>query len=541
MSAPERRAGPPRRVSWPALVLCLVAASPAWAHPLGNFSVNRYSALWLTPETLEVRYVLDLAEIPTFQEIQQWGISADPTDARVTAWAVDRVAALAQELRLEIDGRPRALRAEPAEVVFPPGAGGLPTLRLAARLRADLGAVAGPRTLRYRDGNAAVRAGWKEVVAAAGPGVAVLESSVPAADRSRALQDYPADLLMSPPQDVEAVVVFQRLEAAAPPAGESAGAVAAAPRARAPVVRAAAAAGAPVGRPSARGESAAREASPPPPAATPRSAFTELMSAGSAGPGVMLLALLVALGLGALHALEPGHGKTVVAAYLVGGRGTSGHAVLLGLIVTASHTAGVYLLGGVTLYASRFMVPERLYPWLGVASGVVIAALGATLFVRRCAAGGHHHRHHHHGHDHGHDHHHGPGPGAQVPEAGSFRDRGQDGEGDVTVRQLLALGVGGGIVPCPAALVVLLSAVSLGRIGFGLALIAAFSAGLAAVLVGVGLLVLHARRLMARVTGQGVIVTRWLPLTASAVITGLGLVLAVQALQAAGVLVIRLS
>ena len=107
------------------------------------------------------------------------------------------------------------------------------------------------------------------------------------------------------------------------------------------------------------------------------------MATQQLGIGIILIAFAAAVGLGAFHALEPGHGKTLVAAYLVGSRGTMKHAFLLGLIVTAAHTAGVYLLGGVTLYASRYIVPDRLYPWLGVVSGIMIAGLGLILLVRR--------------------------------------------------------------------------------------------------------------------------------------------------------------
>src|SRR5207249_10468404 len=171
----------------------------------------------------------------------------------------------------------------------------------------------------------------------------------------------------------------------------------------------------------------------PEPQATPRSASTELLTPRPPGCGRLLLALVVAAVLGAVHALEPGHGKTVVAAYLVGSRGRAWHALVLGLVVTASHTAGVYLLGAVTLYASRYIVPERLYPWLGVASGLTVAGLGIVLFLRRYrgasrrhshdhAHDDHHHHAHHHAH--GHQHHH---PGA-----------------DVSLKELVALGVTGG-------------------------------------------------------------------------------------------------
>jgi len=287
----------------------------------------------------------------------------------------------------------------------------------------------------------------------------------------------------------------------------------------------------------------------------------------------LFTAALVAASLGALHALEPGHGKTIVAAYLVGSGGTAAHACLLGLIVTASHTAGVYLLGAVTLYAWRYVVPEQLYPWLGAVSGLTIAGLGAFLFLRRYAgetngdphAHGHSHFHSHahtHGHDAGHtqDHHHDPqhecaDSGAGEPHARvhgghshghepDHHHRGHlhqpDPGGRVSWRQLFALGVTGGMVPCPAALVVLLSAVALHRIAFGLFLIAAFSVGLAAVLISIGLLMVYAGQFVSRLHGDGPLMTRWLPLASAAVITALGLAIAVRALVTAGILQVRL-
>jgi nickel/cobalt transporter (NicO) family protein len=255
--------------------------------------------------------------------------------------------------------------------------------------------------------------------------------------------------------------------------------------------------------------------------ATPRSAFTDLVAMQQLGMGMVLIALAVAAGLGAFHALEPGHGKTVVAAYLVGSRATAWHALLLGLIVAGSHTAGVYLLGAVTPYASHHVVPQRLYPWLGAISGLAIAALGFSLFLRRYAGEAHHHPHPH-PHAHGRAHH---------PH---------ETTGTVSLGQLVALGVTGGIVPCPAALVVLLGAISLRRVGFGLPLIVAFSVGLAAVLIGVGLLMVYARRFMSQFQREGSLVTRWLPLISAAVITLFGMALAVQALVTAGILQIRL-
>jgi ABC-type nickel/cobalt efflux system permease component RcnA len=271
---------------------------------------------------------------------------------------------------------------------------------------------------------------------------------------------------------------------------------------------------------------------------------------------MVCLALAVAAGLGAFHALEPGHGKTVVAAYLVGTRGTARDALYLGLIVTATHTAGVYLLGAVTLYASYYVVPERLYPWLGGVSGLIIAGLGGCLFLRRYAgeapARSHEHTHAHahpHGHTHahvyGHTHAHHDASRHELvhhhhPHThGAPQEHHHEPDQTVSFHQLLALGVTGGIVPCPAALVVLLSAFALRRVGFGLLLIVAFSVGLAAVLIAIGLAMVYARHLFSRWQGEGPLITRWLPLTSAATITVFGAAIAVQALVAAGILQIR--
>ncbi|MGE0260925.1 MAG: nickel/cobalt transporter [Alphaproteobacteria bacterium] len=496
----------------------------AVAHPLGNFSVNQYSALRLSGDAVEVRYVVDMAEIPAFQELQEAGIMAAPEDPGVKAYLARKIDSLRDRLILEVNGARVPLAIESREILFPPGAGGLRTLKLGARLKASLAAPADGAGYRlvYRDGNFPGRAGWKEVIAGAAGGARLLGSSVPETDRSGALGDYPTDLLNSPPQVLEARLEF------APPAAARA--------APAPVRRAvppeetrrAAETVRPetIDSPAPRSADAAA-ANPPELRAnrrqTPRSAFTEAIAAPQPGFGLVLAALALAVGLGALHALEPGHGKTLVAAYLVGSRGTFKHALLLGLTVTAAHTAGVYLVGGVTLYASRYVMPERLYPWLGIASGILIAAMGIGLGIRRWRGGetdrsgghGHGHRHDHrhaHGHEHGHDHHH----SAAAP------------------RELLLLGISGGIVPCPAALVVLLSAIALGRTGFGLALIVAFSAGLAAVLIVIGMLMVSARHWIARFRADGGVLGRWLPLASSAFIFCFGLVLTFQAAAGAG-------
>jgi ABC-type nickel/cobalt efflux system permease component RcnA len=495
------------RLCWTVLVVVGILTTPhlGSAHPLGNFSVSHYTAIRVESDAVVLRYIIDMAEIPTFQEIQSTGVVPQDGHPSLPAFLAQRVDSLRSGLALELNGQRLPLSVDGNEVVFPPGAGGLPTLKLAMRLRAALGstAVATAHELRYRDANFPGRAGWKEIIATAGQETVLVSSTVPERDRSRELADYPTDLLNSPPQDIEARVIFTRQA--------SGSAMATGDGARGSVE--------PVQREAGR-------------RGTPRSTFTELVAAPQLGFGIVLVAMAVAVGLGAFHALEPGHGKTVVAAYLVGSRGTVWHALLLGLIVTVTHTAGVYALGAVTLFASHYIVPERLYPWLGVTSGLIIAGLGLSLLVRRYAGGHHPHPHVHvHGHDHGHNH-----TVGHPHTHGHHTPHHQHPAVVVSRRELLALGVTGGIVPCPAALVVLLSALSLHRVGFGLLLIVAFSIGLAAVLIVIGILMVYAHRLMERFQGDGVLITRWLPLTSAAAMTGFGVAITVQALVSANIL-----
>jgi len=533
---------------------------------MGNFSISHYSGIAVHKNHVEIRYIIDMAEIPTFQEMQQNSLVANSEDRSTHGYLAKQAETLKSGLVLTLGGRPVALRTESADILFPPGAGGLPTLKMAFVYRADFGSVwtavnnEDRYALYYRDDNFLNRVGWKEVIATAGPGVRILTSSVPEKDRSAQLSNYPTDLLNSPPLNVEASMRFitdqgvlartTSLSAAARAQGSGT-----TPRGSTPPQRSTLASesepNAAVSIPESTNSlttPASKSLVQPNKQATPQSRFTQLMTVNQFGIWFLVAAAAIAAGLGALHALEPGHGKTIVAAYLVGSKGTAYHAFLLGLIVTVSHTTGVYALGALTLYASRYIVPEQLYPWLGAISGMLIAALGSYLFLQRYAghAIGHSHgaggRHHHHGsasshmhsdeyvhthdgHEHSHthgDHHH------------------HEISGEISYRQLLALGITGGIVPCPAALVVLLSAVALNRVGFGLFLIVAFSFGLAAVLIAVGLLMVYARQFMTKLGTEGSLITRWLPLTSAAVITFLGLAIAVRSLVTGGILQIRM-
>jgi nickel/cobalt exporter len=245
-----------------------------------------------------------------------------------------------------------------------------------------------------------------------------------------------------------------------------------------------------------------------------RSRLEALLSSPTLSPMVLATALFVAFFLGAAHALTPGHGKAIVAAYLVGSRGRVLDAVYLGSIVTATHTASVFALGLAALYASQHIPMDRIYPWLAVVSGLLVTSIGGWLLWKR-ARSTHSHVHDHdhphtHLHEHGHDHahtHKGAGKGS-----------------------LFSLGISGGLVPCPEALVVLMVSISLGRLLLGLAVLVAFSIGLAAVLITIGTAMVLAAPAMRSLAGDKPWM-RSLPVASAAVVTVLGIVIMVQAVR----------
>jgi ABC-type nickel/cobalt efflux system permease component RcnA len=476
-------------------LVCLLFSAKSFAHPMGNFSVNHYAKISLDRDGVKITYILDLAEIPTFQELQEANVTADVADPAVKRFVVARGLQLGRGLSLLVDGKRANLHLLSSQVLFPPGAGGLPTMKMGFVYQAAAGRSA--TDLQYADNNYPGHAGWKEIIVAA-PAAHLVHSSVPQRDRSAGLSNYPTDLLNSPPQDLSASIEFRYPPLPKPvqPHQAEAAPVAVSP---APL------------RLQANQQ------------ATPRSKFTELITHQNMSLWFLLTAAFIALGLGALHALEPGHGKTIVAAYLVGSRGTARHAFLLGLIVTVSHTAGVFALGAITIYASHYIVPEQLYPWLGVFSGLTIAGLGGYMFLRRWS-----------GLDPSHSHLNGETHGHWFSRRESSAPPVEPGK-KVSLSQLFVLGITGGIIPCPAALVVLLSALALHRIGLGFFLIFAFSIGLAAVLIAFGMLMVYARRFMAALRVDGPLTTRWLPVASAAFMTVLGAAIAIRAFATTGI------
>jgi ABC-type nickel/cobalt efflux system permease component RcnA len=388
---------------------------------------------------------------------------------------------VARRLALTVDGRRVALRPAGAALLgHPAGQGGLRTTRLELPLVARVHAA---RTVEVHDGTFPGRIGWKAIQARPGRGTAV-RSSAPATDPTGGLRRYPADLLSSPSDVRDA-----RLGV-----GPGGGTLAAAD-----------------GRRSAGGPDERHAAG-----------FAGLLDGGG---GVLVLLLLAAFGWGALHALSPGHGKTMVAAYLVGTRGSTRDAVLLGATVTVTHTAGVVALGVVALGLSAWILPEQLYPWLNLVSGLLVVAVGAAVLRGRMRGRAHEHGHNGHGHEHGHR---ADGHGHEHGHHGHADGHHHHHHQPVTRRSLLALGASAGLIPCPSALVVLLGAVAQHRIGLGLVLIAAFSAGLAATLTGLGIAVVHAGRLLGRAHVPARMAAL-VPALSAALIVVVGLVLTAQA------------
>jgi ABC-type nickel/cobalt efflux system permease component RcnA len=536
-----------RRAGFVFLFLLMLSSATSFAHPMGNFSVNHYSKIKVGQQSIEIWYLIDMAEIPTFQEIRQSDLTPKADDSG-TSHYLDRQEQLLKEgLSLESDGQAVSLDTISREVIFTDGAGGLPTMKMGFVFRGKLNVTTGAHKLSYFDNNFPGRTGWKEIVVL-GDGVAILNSSAPSAERSQELSNYSSDALNSPPQQLSALVGF-RTPLSEPEKTASAGVIGTSSKRTIPQ-RTNTAHQAPPRQEQRRSSDASSWSdlgnaqpsssivSPTVPQLslathaqqnTPRSRFTELISTqGKLSLWVLFSAALIAAGLGALHALEPGHGKTIVAAYLVGSRGTARHAVLLGIVVTAAHTAGVYLLGALTLYASRYIVPEQLYPWLGAISGLSVAGLGIFIFLRHWTGETAEHSH---------------APGEKhshwflsifkqaTPKqatATGLANRvvipadSKPVERALSLRELCMLGITGGIVPCPAALVVLVSGFSLHRLGFGLFLITAFSFGLAAVLVIVGLTMVYAKRMMSSRLQAGNTALRYLPFLSSAFMVVLG-------------------
>jgi ABC-type nickel/cobalt efflux system permease component RcnA len=450
----------------------LMSSAPASAHPLGNFTVNVYTGVTVVPGEFRVLRVLDMAEIPTYQEMPSIDTNGDGTAsaAERSAWAAREASGFGAAVSIDVNGSQVTLSVVSSSMRFRPGQAGLPILRLVATYRASAPST-GRVTLTehtYSD-----RIGWREMTAVGANGEAVGSSSIPTRSLSDTLLAYPKALLSSPLRVTHASFSFH------------------------PGVQ--------------QGETATTGA-PPSDGQRPGvigGSFANLVDRSGSLP-VVALCLLLAMGFGALHAVAPGHGKTIMAAYLVGAGGRVRQALAGGVAISLMHTASVLAIGGVVLWAQRFIPPEQIYPWLGLASGVVVVGLGAVLLVVRTRGRRHNQGHDHDVHGHSHDH-------STVDPSRSLLSR----------KGLAALAVSGGLLPSPTALVVLLASVAIHRVAFGLALIVAFSVGLAGALTTVGVVAIRARDLFARrLTGR---LANALPVGSAAVIFAAGAVLLARA------------
>ena len=483
----------------------------AEAHPLGNFTINQYSGLQISREVIGVDYVLDMAEIPAFQAITRMDANHNrrPDPEEFIGYPEAKCKEVTSNLSLKIDQQLLPLSVKRSAVEFPPGVGGLATLRLTCSLEGKPSAVGTHQRIEFENKLYPERLGWQEITVAAKD--VSLQGNFNTESITKRLTDYPTDLLSSPLNQRQLSLEVNSPQFLSPPIKKSS--------------------------PKSLGiwGTALLDRG--------NNAFTSLVTQEHFTLSTILIALITAFIWGGFHALSPGHGKTIVGSYLIGSRSTIKHALFLGLTVTITNTAGIFALGLLMLSTSRFVLTEQIFPWLSLLSGLLVMGIGLNLLIRRIkdshvfqnwismkgsvkrdldyfpfpilssdqsnqpivdsfnlrdhhSHDGHdHHEHSHpsHGHhsfEHGHSHRHHSHlpPGAE--------------DTPVTWSSLLALGISGGLLPCPSALVVLLSAVALGRTGFGLLLVSAFSLGLAGVLTGIGLLLIYAKKRFERMPLQ---------------------------------------
>jgi ABC-type nickel/cobalt efflux system permease component RcnA len=467
---------------------------------MGNLSINHYARIEPGARGVAVTYVLDLAELPTFELTQIWGTPQGTPKDVLDRKAAEQEREWVANLTFLQNGRRLKPTLGSTDLAIIDGAGNLPVFRITATLDVP----AGSGRLEYEDRNYPTRAGWREIVIRSGNGAEIQKASNRDIDLSQALTAYPQDPAKAPPQDtrawvewrVEPISISQKeITKPALPAG-------AAPKATTDV------------RPAERQSLGSIKRN---------DAISQILRKKEISWRLMATLIALAFWFGALHALEPGHGKTMVAAYLVGERGTPKHAAFLGGMVTFTHTISVFILGLATMFLSRYIMPEKISKVLGIVSGLTIVWIGAMLLQRRVRtlrkkshADSHSHHHHHdHGHAHEHTHTH----------DGHTHTHSHVPPGDIGLGSLITLGASGGLVPCPSALILLLSAVSIGRPGLGMVLLIAFSLGLAIVLMATGMAVLYAKNLLPQPKRTDNLVFRYMPVLSAVAILAIGVIM----------------
>jgi len=513
----------------------LLVPTVAVAHPLGNFTINGYAEVRVEPDRVLLDVVIDQAEIPSFLARQDFDVDGDGSisDEETEAGRIASCRLIARSVELTADGATLELVTLEAGLSFPPGVGGLSTMRQTCAFEARLASqiTDGPTRITYDDGSSSERLGWREIVArGSGVTLTAVEGELRESSVSQRLLSYPDDLIATPLVDerlvVDATLGGPTLAAFDVPDADP--------------------------LPGAIAEASPSASATPAPSATPVASIPAAVVPGGVSeaelpsifreadltPLVIVLSLLAAAGLGAGHALTPGHGKTLMAAYLVGTRGTALHALGLGLSVSVSHTVGILVLAGVVVGLAGAVAPDAVVRWAPVVAAVSIVLIGSWMLLnelrRRRAAGqahaghaaDHDHDDHPHAPDHdrddAHSHAHGGVAHSHAPAPGS----------SITWRSLFLLGLAGGLIPSTSALLILLGSIAAGRPVFGFILVVAFGLGMAAVMGGIGFALVAARDRLERVElGAGLARLReTVPLVASVVVLSFGLYLTAQAL-----------
>jgi nickel/cobalt exporter len=539
-----------------AVAAVLVVPALASAHPLGNFTINHYAGIRVEPDRILLDVVIDQAEIPTFQARLGFDTDGDGevSDDEANVGRETACTALRPDLSLTVDGVAQGLVLDEAGLTFPPGVGGLSTMRMVCEFAATMAAPLGAGSqVGYADASSPDRLGWREiVVTGSGVSVAAADGDLRTTSTSGRLTKYPTNLLTQAPEDKAVTIVVT-------PGGPTLAAVDipdATPLAGAVPV---AVASQPPGRPHATDMAPASTVAAAPAAAAAGSVpggvgsgdLPSIFRSADLSPFVLLVSILTAAALGAGHALTPGHGKTLMAAYLVGTRGTPLHAAGLGLSVTLSHTLGILVLAALVVGAGGILPPDVVVKSAPVIAAVSIVAIGGWMLIGearrrwriRVAAQAHQHAHDHgdaHDHDHGHDQAPDPAHGHDHPDVTATTEHSHGGVSHshlpptgttISWRSLFVLGLAGGLIPSTSALLILLGSIAAGRPAFGFVLVVAFGLGMALVMGGIGLALVLARGRLDRVDAGSRLgrVSGFVPLAAASLVFGLGLYLTVQA------------
>ncbi len=531
-----------RRPTWSVAALAAVAGllllpALASAHPLGNFTINHYAGLRVEPDRVLIDVVVDQAEIPTFQtrlDIDADGDGEISDDEAVTGGRTF-CASLGHDLRIEIGGIRQAPALEATGLTFPPGVGGLSTMRSVCEfvIAVPDGFTAGT-TVRFVDPSFADRLGWREIVVQ-GSGVTISsDDDLRSTSSSARLTSYPTDLLTQALADIE--VTFD----VSPGGPIREPVVISDAQPLIPAAIPAAANEVPAPKPTSTAEPDLAPAAAVVPGGVGAGDLPAIFRSADLSPLVLIVSLLTAAALGAGHALTPGHGKTLMAAYLVGTRGTALHAVGLGLSVTFSHTLGILVLAAVVLGAQGILAPDLVVKTAPIVAAISIVLIGGWMLFsegrrrwRARAAADAHQQAHVAGEDHDHEpeHDHAVAAGGAHQHGGVSHSHLPPGGTTISWRSLFVLGLAGGLIPSTSALLILLGSIAAGRPAFGFVLVVAFGIGMAVVLGGVGFALVMARGRLDRVDRRSPLgrASTYVPLAAAVLVFGLGLYLTVQA------------